>query len=247
MEYFKLISVCIVVIFIIYLLYDVIISKISQNNIPMYCIYIPSRETYIKNVFNNLGLQPNFIKGIDKNTIDVDKLIKENKIKYWNQVNTGRIACHYSHLSVLKQFLNTNKERCIIFEDDIKLKYSKYRTLKLLKKILYNTPKDCDILYLGFCYEDCNMIQKYNDYVSVAYEPKCRHAYVVNRNGAKKILDKTSIMYDNGDKMMMYLIKKNVLKTYISNYSLFLQNRESLGTNLGNNGIIRGHDCYNYM
>lgn len=246
MEYFKLICIYIIIIFIIYLLYDIITNNISEsiNDIPMYCIYIPEREKYIKNFFSQLNLQPNFIQGIDKNTIDIDKLIKNNKVKHWKNVNQGRIACHYSHLKVLKEFLNTDKERCIIFEDDLKTKYNTYKTINLLFDTLHNIPDDCDILYLGYCWEKCNKITKYNNYVSMGNEPKCRHSYIVNRRAAQIILDKTSVMYNNGDNMYSNLIKNKKIKSYISNYFLFKQNRENLGSNL-DNLIVKNHDCYN--
>ena len=236
MEYFKLICIYIIIIFIIYLLYDIITNNISENinDIPMYCIYIPEREKYIRNFFSQLNLQPNFIQGIDKNTIDVDKLIKNNKVKHWKNVNQGRIACHYSHLKALKEFLDTDKERCIIFEDDINTDYTKINLLYIFNHLMYNLPKNTDLLYIGYCGEKCDKNTKYDQYYTLAYKPYCRHAYSVNRYSAQEIIDKTSMMYYNGDKMISDLIHDKTLICYLSNYQIFTQNREEIKTVLGN-------------
>ena len=39
-------------------------------------------------------------------------------------------------------------------------------------------------------------------------------------------------------------IKNKKIKLYVSNYYLFKQNRENLGSNL-DNLVIKNHDCYN--
>jgi len=226
----------IIVVIIVCLVYFFMDRDIKQENIdiPMYCIYIPKRKNYIKNFFDKYGLNVNYIKGIDKDTINIDDIIKKKLIKQWSSLNKGRIACHYSHLNVLQNFLDSGKERCIIFEDDIKSDYSKNDLLNILNNLINNIPTDCDILYIGYCFEICNKIQKYDKYFSIGYKPKCRHAYLVNRYSAKKIIDKTSIMYNNGDEMLSDMIKNGILKAYLSNYHIFNQNRDELGSNLGN-------------
>ena len=205
------------------------------TKIPMYCIYIPKREDSIKKVFKKLNLDVTFMKGIDKNTIDIDNLVKMNKIIPWGKENIGRIACHYSHLMVIKEFLKSGDERCIIFEDDLYCNYSKKKVSDILTKIFNNLPEDCDILYLGYCWEICKHMTKVNPYIMNASEPKCRHAYSINRRTAKILLDKTSIMYHNGDEMYSKLIKNGTLKAYLASVVLFEQNRGYFGSELNNN------------
>jgi len=200
----------------------------------MYCIYIPERETYIKNFFNGLGLKINYIKGVDKNTIDVDKLIESGKVKKYSRVNQPRIACHYSHLNVLKGFLKSNKERCIIFEDDVNTDYTKINLLYIFNHLMYNLPKNTDLLYIGYCGEKCDKNTKYDQYYTIAYKPYCLHAYSVNRFSAQKIIDYTLVMYSNIDTMISDLIRDKKLICYLSNYQIFTQNREEIKTVLGN-------------
>ena len=54
---------------------------------------------------------------------DIKKLHKHKLILPWPYMNEGRVACHTSHLQVIKQFLDTDEDRCIIFEDDLQTKY----------------------------------------------------------------------------------------------------------------------------
>ena len=230
--YIKIFIILIALISIYFLIVSYLTSKL--NKIPMYCIYIPEREKYIKNFFNDLGLKINYIKGVDKNTIDVDKLIESGKVKKYPRVNQPRIACHYSHLNVLKEFLKSGKERCIIFEDDINTGYTKINLLYIFNHLMYNLPKNIDLLYIGYCFEKCNRNTKYDQYYTLAYKPYCRHAYSVNRFSAQEIIDKTSMMYYNGDKMISDLIHDKKLICYLSNYQIFTQNREEIKTVLGN-------------
>ena len=68
---------------------------------------------------------------------------------------------------------------------------------------------------------------------------------MVNRHGAKIIIDNTSVMYNSGDEMYADLIKNGKLKSCTSTYGLFIQNRENLGSNLDNNRIDIIYSCNN--
>ena len=165
-----------------------IVYSNKSIKIPMYCIYIPKREASIKRLFENLDMDVNFIRGVDKNKINIRNLVNTEKIIPWGVENTGRIACHYSHLNVIKEFLKSGKDRCIIFEDDLYCDYSKNEVYDILTKTFNNLPSDCDILYLGYCWESCKHMSKVNPYILNAYSPRCRHAYSINRRAAKNII-----------------------------------------------------------
>ena len=216
-------------------------KQINKNKkldiIPMYCIYIPKREKMVKKFFNDLEMEVDFVKGVDKNKLNIEELSKEGKIKKWKTVNNGRVACHFSHINVLKKFLKSDKERCLIFEDDIMTSYNKDDIHDIMKKTVKNIPKDCDILFFGYCWDVCKHIKPVNDYISTSYYPRCRHAYSVNRKAAEKIIQKTLPMYNNGDEMMAKLIGNGELKSYSASNILFEQNRANLGSELGNNDL----------
>lgn len=204
----------------------------------MYCIYIPKREVDIKSLLNSYDMNVNFVKGIDKNTIDINKLIETNNITKWNNINKGRIACHYSHLNVLKKFLETNETRCIVFEDDLLITENFKIILKYkLNNIINNTPKKIDLLYLGYCYQDCYNDDIVNKYIKKTKGALCRHAYMINRKAANIIINNTNHMYNNGDQMYKDLVDNNYINSCVVNheYILFKQNRIKYGSELNNN------------
>ena len=77
-----------------------------------------------------------------------------------------------------------------------------------------------------------------NAYINKAYAPLCRHAYSINRKAAQIILDKTSIMYNNGDQMYKELIVNGYINGYLAKHVLFKQNREEYGSELNNNDSL---------
>tara|TARA_Y100000389_G_scaffold107615_1_gene104632 strand:- start:10527 stop:11321 length:795 start_codon:yes stop_codon:yes gene_type:complete len=224
-------------------------TKRIFNNIPMYCIFIPKRELYVKKMFDDLDLKVNFVKGVDKNKLNVEDLISQGKIKKWEQANPGRVACHFSHISVLEKFLKTNNERCIIFEDDITTTHTRDEIHNTMQNTLDNIPDDCDILFFGYCWDTCKKIKPVNEWINTAHYPRCRHAYSVNRHAAETIINKTLPMYNNGDEMMASLFVSNTLhteeqelKAYLASNIVFEQNRggeSGFKSELGNNNKIK--------
>ena len=208
------------------------------NNTDIYVLYIPKREKYIRDIMKKLKLKPEFIKGPDKNKLDLEKMIENNEVtkKYGIEKNRGRIACHLGHLNILNKFLKTNKKYALIFEDDIKNDdYNRNNTK--IKNLINNIPPDAEIVYFGYCFENCSNQYKYNKYFNYSLKPKCRHCYLVSRKGANIIISNTKYITDSGDIRYAKLIRENKLKSYSvnTNYLLIQQNREDLGTELGNN------------
>jgi len=203
----------------------------------IYIITLPQRKEYIKTIMDDLKINPIYFEAIDKNRIDYNKLLNNNFIlkDYYKPTNHGRIACHYSHMKILETFLKTDKKSCFIFEDDISpinIEYKDYNNI--IKNSLDNLPSDWDIIKLGRCWDNCTKMDKINEHLYRVYSPKCRHAYGVSRKGAKKILDNTIPMYNNGDVMISNLIKEKNIICYAIVPSIFNQNRYKLGSTLNN-------------
>lgn len=214
-----------------------------------------------------LDLNPIYVKGIDKDKINLKGLLKQGIIQTdWydysikdgvnekfrkKTVNVGRVACHLGHLKIFELFLQSSSKYALIFEDDIYLVPGKIYDLRYkIRTILENIPKNAQIVYLSFCYEFCDRARKYNDIFIHAVRPLCRHIYVVNRKGAKIILDNTLPMYNTGDKMVGNLIANKKLKGYLVDPAFFnlTQNRQQIGkfrTNLNNHAVLyscqKGH------
>ena len=207
-----------------------------------------------------LNLKPIYVKGFDKKKISLKASCDQGLVRSdWydysvtgegsetsekKPVNPGRIACHLGHLEILKRFLRSSNEYALIFEDDVYLAPgTSYEQKYKLRTILENIPKNAQIVYLSYCYELCDLSKKYNEIFLHAIRPLCRHMYLVSREGARLILEKTLPMYNTGDKMTGNLIADKTLKGYLVNPKFFSvnQNRQQVGefrTNLNNHGEL---------
>ena len=250
---------CIILILLCFLILNLIRprERYNSNKIQAYVLYIPERFKAIKKIMEKLDVNPIYVQGLDKNNLTLKGAVKQGIIQTdWydysvkgtaneksqkKPVNPGRIACHLGHLKIMKLFLESSSQYALIFEDDIYFTPGKMYDRKYkLKTILENIPPDAQIVYLSYCYEFCDLTQKYNDIFLHAVRPLCRHFYLVSREGAQIILDNTLPMYNTGDKMTGYLIANKILKGYLVNPKFFSlnQNRKQFKTNLNNHGAL---------
>ena len=257
MNSINIIFICVFLIFIIKKLFYGTLYIENYTNTPLldikntdvYVLYIPKRELYIKNIINKLFLNPKYIRGVNKNELNKEYLIKNGIInKNWSEngnininFNFGRVACFMGHTLILKKFLLTDKKYALIYEDDIKVNLSNINTVKYkIKTILKNIPSDADIVYLSFCWEHCDRMEKVNHIFSKSYRPLCRHHYLVSKNGARIIINNLKSLRVPCDLVISDLILNKKLVSYNVNpdYLNISQNREQLGSNLGN-GLSR--------
>jgi len=195
------------------------IERFNNNKINAYMLYIPSREDIVDSTIKMLGFDVEKVQGIDKNTLNLNDLLTRkvvNKKWYDNSMNyhgdedsyynknhytkvshggnqmlhTGPVAVYLGHRKILDQFLASNEEYALIFEDDIDVENENHgkKIKSMVHQVLKNFPEDIDIIYLDFCWEFCNSVVEYSDLFNIPLRPLCMHAYMVSRNGAMKIL-----------------------------------------------------------
>ena len=215
----------------------------KHRGVQAYVLYIPKRLKTIKRFMENIDIKPIYVLGFDKTRIQIEKSLKQGVVHpewyeysrnlppkdVWkhNPVNPGRIACHLGHLKILKLFLKSSARYALVFEDDLYFTPGKiYEQRRKLQIVLENIPKDAQIVYLSYCHEMCNLTRPYDDIFIHAVRPLCRHIYLVSREGAEIILDKTIPMYNTGDKMVGGLIESNRLKGYLVNPEFFSLNQK---------------------
>ena len=237
----KKILILIIILFIIFLNYRKDNYEFLNNNYISYVLYIPERYEYIKNIISKLNINAKYIKGYNNKDYNLNTLLENNivskkwisdtnnKKPYIKPYNLERVLCHLGHIKILKEFLNTNESYTLIFEDDILIQ-NDFKNLKnKIDHIINNIPKDAEIIYFSYCFEYCNKIKKYNEIFYKAYRPLCRHFYLVNKKGAKKIIENTIPMISSGDRMIGNLIKLGVLNGYLVDpkYLYIKQNRNN--------------------
>lgn len=207
-----------------------------------YIITIPERLDYVKYITKIMKINPTIYEGINKNTLDLDKLVHDKilSISYKNNNNIGRIACYLSHINVIKDFLkNTQGKNCFIFEDDIKLNETLFNTTINIQNIMNNTPSNWDIIYFGKCGEKCKNKITINKYITTNSTPLCLHSYALSRKGAETIVKNAFPIEQGVDHMYRKLIKNKKLNEYTSTIPLFFQNRDNFGSSIGHGTEIQ--------
>lgn len=205
-------------------------------------ITLPEREENVKSAMKNLKIEAELFEAIKKDKLDIEQMKRDEIITKDCKLNNGRIACHLSHLSVIRRFLeDPYSDTILIFEDD--LLDNKGKDLQIvkdtIKNVMNNIPSDWDLVYFGKCWDLCDDSIKINDYVNKSY-PLCRHGYGVSKKGASKILEYClPIINKNGDVHIRDLSKEGKLNIYTPNINIFEQNRDTFGTNLGNYNKIK--------
>jgi len=198
------------------------IEKFTLNNLKdteFYVLYVPKREKYIKDIMNKLNFNPEHVKGPDKNKLNLKQLKKDGFINN-RKIKDGQIACALGHLDILNKFLKTNKKYALIFEDDIKIDDYNEKSTKI-KNLINNIPPDADIVYFGYCFENCSNEYKYNEYFNKSVNPSCTHLYLVSRNGANKIINNIKPFKYGIDIHYIDLIKNKTLNSYSANNKYF--------------------------
>jgi len=168
---------------------------------------------------------------------DREMLIKSNFLTVDHTVSDARIACHRSHIQVLKKFLNdTYAETCLIFEDDLRTDFS---TIEL--KIIFNSIKEAsknlhwDVINLGRCWDRCGKIKQNTGILIKSSHSLCRHSYIVSRKGAEKIINQSLPMnHKPGDNIIAQLNVEGKLEYLSTKVNIFNQNRKIYGSTLGN-------------
>lgn len=213
----------------------------------VYFITLPQRLENVKNINKQLNINDKswYLKAIITDSIKprelFDKKVAEKK--FWNGTsqwspgskNHGRVACALSHLACMYNFLNDKSaDTCVIFEDDLKIKgfLAEKNTEQFIKNV-YEMNLDWDILYLGYCFEAGS---KYiGKGVQKLGKPVCLHAYVLNKKGARKILNKLLPVSDSIDVVIKNMIKKGEINAYGPVTMNYRQNPTRFPTTIFNN------------
>ena len=166
-------------------------------------------------------------KGLKYDDFDSNYIKKHTSPFYYKYGPKSSIAIAMSHIKTWRKFLLTDKDFCLIFEDDIVLNKN---FDKEIETALQNVPNDFDILYLGCfgCNNDLNYLsipfsfiyklnnsKIINDYIKKPKVAFALHGYVLSKKGAKKLVKYTEKNIDNHiDVMIFKLYNQGKIKLY---------------------------------
>tara|TARA_B100000963_G_scaffold227772_1_gene198657 strand:- start:565 stop:1347 length:783 start_codon:yes stop_codon:yes gene_type:complete len=160
------------------------------------------RLSSAKETFNKVGLNYNLEIAVDGKEITLPHH-NYSELKYnllhGKRTNLGELGCYFSHLNVLKKFLNTDEDLALVCEDDIEFNDS---IVGIINGAL-RSGIDFDLLRLsggsdknkekGMPIKLKKIHKSY--YLSLNFGFKSgTGCYMINRYGAQKILDKINKM-----------------------------------------------------
>jgi hypothetical protein len=118
----------------------------------------------------------------DKMGIPKNKIVRISAIK---DAKYGDLGCSKSHVKALKQFVESGKSNCIVFEDDFEFSQSKEIVHKSLKS-LFDQKVDYDV-----CMLSANTIEKKDSeypFLKRVVNSQTASGYLVNHTFADKLL-----------------------------------------------------------
>jgi len=209
------------------------LNKFFDN---IYIITMDNRKIHIEKLMKKLELKYQMISALTPKNMPIENIVNAGYIHEDSELNLGRKYCHASHMYTISIFLSSNYNNCLILEDD--LEYSKY--YHEIDTVMQHVPANFDILYLGYCWDVCRKQERVNEYISIPYYPKCRHAYALSKKGALKIMHYIKPMKEMpGDKLLGTLVRERKLIAYCVTNPIFLQNRVHFKSNLGNQDSLK--------
>ena len=162
----------------------------------------PERNKNVTEQVSKINLQyiTERVEAVDGSAIDITKIPSdiisiEGKVNAMNDdlkaglpLTRGAIGCALSHKKVYEKIINDNLQSALIIEDDITFDDNFMDKLKIIS---YNTPKEYDIIYLGYSDGSIQHIgpNVTNDTFIKSDKIYGTFGYIVTKEGAKKLLD----------------------------------------------------------
>jgi GR25 family glycosyltransferase involved in LPS biosynthesis len=204
-----------------------------------YSAYVISLEqpTTLLNTINDMGIKPVLVEGVNGKTLENETI--NNNTTYIASYITPRsiVGIAMAHIKAWKTFLKSGETYGLILEDDAIFEDN---FKERLEKVLNNTPKDFDILYLGCfgCNKPVNFssiilsntgvlnlnANKVNEHVNKSLLALGLHGYVLSRKGAKKLIQFIEgDIYTHLDFHIQTLSSNNLINTYVANELIIYQ------------------------
>lgn len=120
-------------------------------------------------------------------------VLKEKYLTPNNWLAPGEVGCLLSHVFLWERVANDPAlNRIVIFEDDARTHVDLVTIHKLIANLyeyLHNSHiPEPDMLYLGKALDECTRYEQIWKNVYRSYHPLCLHAYIITKDGARKLL-----------------------------------------------------------
>lgn len=187
------------------------------------------RREKMENFFNKYKIKNERIEAIngrDINNLLEMAIFRNDKIP--SDKNLGQFGCFFSHIKTIKKFLEDDKnEYCLILEDDCDFSvFEKYNLDydKVIEKVVKEINKPhWNIIQLSvICGDKRKFCLKMDlKYMNWHRGINSATAYLINKNGAKILLNK---LLDENNKINIDLVDKTY-KDYVADYYLYANSK----------------------
>lgn len=172
--------------------------KVS-NTIPIFVLTMDNpggvRWVHCEKEFSNLGLDFNFVEGFKVDNPEITRIFSfiKNFFLVKRKLTHEEISCYLGHRKIWRQFLNSDKDVCLITEDDVMI-----RDIEAFKRVISfaNDNDNWDILKL-FDYKPkpIKNSQAWNGLSIVDYQFPASGtvAYLTTRYAANQLLSRKKI------------------------------------------------------
>ena len=116
-----------------------------------------------------------------KMNIPFEKIIRINALDH----KIGVVGCSNSHISTIKHFIDSGKNRCMIFEDDFEFTETKEKVNEVLKNI-FSCDAEIDCLVVSGL--DSFIIKTTNPYLEKVIGATTTAGYIITQKYAPKLL-----------------------------------------------------------
>lgn len=149
----------------------------NRNDINIYLVSLEKDKERRK----YLNIKPDYTYAVDGSNLDIDKLKKDNIVSPDCKLTKGELGCFLSHIHLLNKVVDSGKFT-LILEDDAKVPND---LIEKIIKTIETSPKDFEILFLGY-----NYYEEYNTFKQINYVHGT-HACLINpKNMTKEKINK---------------------------------------------------------
>mmetsp|Transcript_151572 Transcript_151572/g.484488 ORF Transcript_151572/g.484488 Transcript_151572/m.484488 type:complete len:640 (+) Transcript_151572:130-2049(+) len=196
---------------------------------------LPERADHIESLLAKWGFDgAEIFHGVLADALRLDSWVERGHIVANKDVTSGRVACHFGHLAIIRDFLasvDSSKLWLLIFEDDLSDCGTDIVQRQLLE-FLAEVPDDFDILHLGFLWECRETRIQVSDLVYKTKMAVGRHAYMLSRRGAAELVSATLPQTHAGDEMYRATIRERGLAAYQPSEPIFTQDRAKFASRI---------------
>ena len=206
------------------------------NNINIYWINLnraTERKEKMINIFNDYKLKHTRIEAVDGNDIDLEEIKKNYKID--EGMSKYEIACSMSHIKAIEIAYNNDLDHVLIFEDDVRFDYLKYHTISIESLIdkLLSLNGDCIQLSCTLNTKQIKFIINHKDLLIKYNISGGTVAYLITKNGMKKILDNyyNNKIIERAEPIIYKKLNNYICKPYFT-YDFYKQNKSFIRRNV---------------